>query len=191
MAGRPRQFDRQEALVQAMEVFWDKGYEGTSVRDLLGAMGINRGSLYDTFGDKRCLFLEAMRHYDATVTTPLLETLADDGNPLENIRCTLACVAGTAQGCRGCMVTNTTIELAPHDEEVAAIMRDSIGRLEKGFRAALDRAVDQGLLGPQARTLKQARFLTTTLQGVVVLAKAGISRKVLRDAIDTAMSALR
>ena len=84
--GRPKEFDRKEALESAMEVFWAKGFEGTSVCDLLDGMGINRGSMYDTFGDKRALFLAAIDHYRQEVAGQLVEGLFAPGSPLENIR---------------------------------------------------------------------------------------------------------
>ena len=90
MIGRPREFKEQEALSQAMEVFWHKGYEGTSVQDLLEGMGINRGSMYDTFGDKRTLFLKAVEYYRSHVVSRLVAKLAVPGSPLGNIRRTLS-----------------------------------------------------------------------------------------------------
>ncbi len=123
--GRPKEFDRKEALESAMEVFWAKGFADASVRDLLDGMGINRGSMYDTFGDKRALFLAAIDHYRQKVAGPLVEALFAPGSPLENIRktlCRLAEAAGTKE-CRGCLITNVTVEIAPHDPEACRRFR--------------------------------------------------------------------
>ena len=89
MAGRPREFDTEQALERAMEVFWADGYEAASVQTLLDAMGINRGSMYDTFGDKHALFLAAIEHYGTTVFRCFEQDLACPGPVLECIRRTL------------------------------------------------------------------------------------------------------
>ncbi len=175
-----------------MGAFWAKGYEGTSVSDLLKAMGINRGSLYDTFGDKRSLFLEAVGHYRQTVAGPLVETLSRSGSPLENIRKTLHAFADLAasDGCRGCLVTNTTVGLAPRDSDVAKAMKSALVAVEEAFRRTLNRAVDCGELGPRTDTRCLARFVANTLQGLVVLSKGKLGRQTRNDVINVTMSAL-
>ncbi len=190
--GRPREFDRKEALEKAMEAFWAKGYEGTSVSDLLEAMCINRGSMYGTFGDKRSLFLEAIGHYRQTVAAPRIETLSRTGSPLGNIRKTLHEFADLAasDGCRGCLVTNTTVEIAPKDAEVAKAMKSALVAVEEAFRRALNRAVECGELGPRADTRCLARFLANTLQGLVVLSKGKLGRQTRNDVINVTMTAL-
>ncbi len=190
--GRPKEFDRQEALEKATEVFWAKGYEGTSVRDLLKGMGINRGSMYDTFRDKRSLFLEAIGHYRQSVAGPLIETIDGAGSPLANIRKTLRKVAdlATFDGCRGCLVTNTTVEIAPRDSEVAKAMKSALIAVEEAFRRALNRAVKLGELSRKTHTRALARFLGNTLQGLVVLSKGKLGKQTRDDVIDVAMAAL-
>jgi len=190
--GRPRQFDRHQALDAAMEVFWKKGYEAASVADLLSAMSINRSSLYAAFGDKRALFLAVLDHYHETVTASLTATLSAPGSPVENIRRTLQNVGDSAArgGCRGCLMTNTTVETAPHDSEVAKAMRAALRRVENAFHAALKRAVACKEL-PDTNIRALARFLTGTLQGVVVLAKARLGKQCRDDVIATAMESLK
>ena len=190
--GRPKEFDRQEVLGKAMEVFWAKGYEGACVRELLKGMGINRGSMYDTFGDKRSLFLEAIGHYRQSVAGPLIETLDGAGSPLANIRKTLRKVAdlATSDGCHGCLVTNTTVEIAPQDSEVARAMKSALIAVEEAFRRALNRAVELGELSRKTHTRALARFLGNTLQGLVVLSKGKLGKQTRDDVIDVAMAAL-
>ncbi len=190
--GRPKEFDRQEALEKAMEVFWAKGYEGACVRDLLKGMGINRGSMYDTFGDKRSLFLEAIGHYRQSVAGPLIATIDGAGSPLANIRKTLRKVAdlATSDGCRGCLVTNTTVEIAPQDAEIAKAMKSALIAVEEAFRKALSRAVERGELGRRTDARCLARFLANTLHGLVVLSKAKLGRQTRNDVIKVTMAAL-
>ncbi len=192
MVGRPKEFDERQALERAMEVFWAHGYEATSVQDLLDAMGINRGSMYDTFGDKHALFSAAIDHYGRTVTRGLEDTLGAPGSPLGNIRKSLLTVADQTfdRPCRGCMATNTAVELAQHDPQAGAAVTSIMQRIEKAFRGALQRSVEAGELGPQTNTRALGRFLTGTLQGVVVMGKASASRATLKDIVNVALSTL-
>ncbi len=192
MVGRPKEFDEQEALERAMEVFWTYGYEATSVQDLLDAMGIHRGSMYDTFGDKHALFTAAINHYGRTITQSVEDTLDGPGSPLGNIRKLLGRMAAPAADgkCRGCLATNTVIELAPHDQEVAEAVKALLGRVEKAFHRTLERAVESGELSPDANTRALARFLSCTLQGLVVMGKAAASRSTIKDILNVTLSAV-
>jgi TetR/AcrR family transcriptional repressor of nem operon len=195
MVGRPKEFDEQQALDRAMEVFWANGYEATSVQDLLDAMGINRGSMYATFGDKHDLFLAAIERYGATVMCHLEHALTDGDSPIENIRCVLTNAGGgakkTAEGkCCGCLATNAIVELAPHDPHVAEKSVEMLRRIEKAFENALGRAQAAGELSKSADTRALARFLGTTLQGLVVLSKAAAGKAHVRDSVDVALAAL-
>jgi len=191
MVGRPKTFDEAEALERAMEVFWARGYEATSVQDLLDAMGINRGSMYDTFGDKHALFSAAIEHYGGATTERLETTLQDARSPLDGIRRVLRTMGDNEGGsCRGCLTTNAIVELAPHDPEIAAIVRGVLQGMERAFASALRRAVDAGELPRDADVRALARFLASVGQGLIVLSKASASRAQVKDTIDVAMAAL-
>ena len=118
--GRPTEFDRQEALEKSMELFWRNGYEATSLGALIEEMGIGRQSLYNTFGDKHSLFIEAAKHYINCNGQYLLDAFEASGSPLGNIRKAMEQTVDflTSGECRGCLVTNSIVELAPHDDEV-------------------------------------------------------------------------
>lgn len=190
--GRPREFDRDQALDKAMDLFWTQGYEATGMKDLLQHMGIGRQSLYDTFGDKRSLFLEAVEHYNRYVTQIIVDQLEAEGSPLENIRKMLnGCAKQVSDGnCRGCLLTNTLVELAPHDNEVADASRRVLSRIETAFRRALERASADGELPASADIRALARFFTSTMQGIVVFGKASVSRAAVKDVVKTALSVL-
>ena len=192
MTGRPTEFDRHEALEKSMELFWSNGYEATSVTELQDAMGIGRQSLYNAFGDKHSLFLEAAQHYVESNGQRLLDTIQGTGSPVENIRDALEqMVIFLNNGeCRGCLVTNSIVELAPHDDEVREMVRAMVVRMEKAFKATLDLAVKKGEISTHADTKAMARFFTATVHGLVVMGKATESRIVLADTVKIALSTL-
>ena len=192
MVGRPKEFDQQIALERAMKVFWAHGYEATSVQDLLDAMQISRGSMYDTFGDKHALFASAMEHYGRTVTCGLEEMLAVPGSPLGNVRKAMSCIVEQALNgsCRGCLATNTAVELSQHDPQVSRAVAAILRRIETAFRRTLQSAVAVGELKRTSDTRALARFLTGTVQGVVVMGKASASRATLKDIVTVALSVL-
>jgi TetR/AcrR family transcriptional repressor of nem operon len=187
--GRPREFDRSEALEKAMHVFWNRGYESASVQDLLDGMGINRGSMYAAFGNKRALFLAALTFYQEQVVRQMLDVLAGPGSPQANIRKLLTQIAKNSQAgaCRGCLLTNTTVADAPHDRLIASRARDALAAIEHGLVDALKRGVEAGQIAPRKNVQALARFYVGVLQALVVLGKARVGEPALRDVIDVAM----
>src|SRR5258706_2339030 len=143
---RPKEFDRDRALKKAMDVFWQQGYEATSTDDLLRAMGIGRQSLYDTFGDKHRLYLEALRLYEADSGAELFKRIYETPSPFVAICDYILSIAdGTsADRARGCFYVNATNELAPSDPDVAAVIRASSARCETAFERILREAKPRG-----------------------------------------------
>jgi TetR/AcrR family transcriptional repressor of nem operon len=191
--GRPTEFDRQEALEKSMDLFWRNGYAATSLAELIEEMGIGRQSLYNTFGDKHSLFIEAAKHYINSNGQHILNVLQADGSPVGNIRKMLEQVIEflVSGECRGCLVTNSIVELAPHDEEVHKIVLLMVKRVEKTLQATLDRAVEAGEISIQTDTRAMARFFNSTVHGLVVLGKSSASRSVLKDVVKVAMTTLQ
>jgi TetR/AcrR family transcriptional repressor of nem operon len=191
--GRPPKFDRQEALEKSMELFWKKGYEATSLADLLEAMGIGRQSLYNTFGDKHRLFLEAAKHYIDGKGQHLINAIQAPGSPIGSIKNALTqLVESMSSGeCHGCLVTNSIVELAPHDDEVHKLIRSTINRVEKAMKTTLDRAVTVSEISPEADTRAMARFLNSTVHGLVVMHKASTSKAALKDIVKIALTTLK
>ncbi|HXV60574.1 MAG TPA: TetR/AcrR family transcriptional regulator [Vicinamibacteria bacterium] len=189
---RPREFDRDEALERAMEAFWTKGYGGTSVQDLVDSMGIQRGSLYAAFGDKRQLFLEALERYEERFYLKMLAFLKS-GNSREGIRRVFEqvledCACGS--GVKGCLITNTAVALAEEDVDVRERVRRNLARVESAFQQSLLDARRRGQLPARFEPLAIARFLTNGLQGLRVLAKCSVDYDVLKDAVDITLSIL-
>ena len=190
MRGRPKNFNPEEALHKAMDLFWDRGFEATSIQDLVDNVGINRASMYDTFGDKRAFFCAAVEHYGKTVTESPLRTLEAAESPLEGVRqwfCSLAATA-TDGRLRGCLVTNTAIELAPHNENIGDAVRKALLHMEDSICNALIRAQDAGQMADHADARALARFLIGSAQGIVVLSRAGADRETIADMLKVALS---
>lgn len=175
-----------------MELFWERGFEATSIQDLVDRVGINRASMYDTFGDKRSFFCAAIEHYGRTVTEQELHTLEESESPLEGVRqwlCEWAAAATDGQ-LRGCLITNTAIELAPHDDAIGDAVRQALRHMEDSVCSALDRAQDSGQLAAHSDSRALARFLIGTAQGIVVLSRAGADRETIADMLKVALARL-
>ena len=171
---RPKSFDPAEVLSKAMCAFWKTGYAATSVSDLTAAMDINKFSLYSAFGGKRELFLAALERYSSQVVTTLLSSLETREPGLDEVRAYFEAIVDGAthvQECRGCLMTNTGVELAVEDAEVRRIVRKHQARLKRAFRRALDRAVERGELLPRASTDLLARHLVAVSQAIALDAR--------------------
>jgi TetR/AcrR family transcriptional repressor of nem operon len=191
---RPKEFEPAAALDRAMRLFWSRGYEATSVQDLVDRMGIQRGSLYATFGDKRALFFAAIDRYDRMVTAKLLAALDEPASGMEAIRRFFRlkiewAVAATRP--RGCLVTNSTTELASRDRRTASRVAGVLTKIEAAFQRAVVRAQAAGEIDPARDPRALARFLTSSAQGLSVMAKAFPERAVLEDIVEGILAALK
>ncbi len=190
---RRKEFEPAEALDQAMELFWRRGYEATSVQDLVDQLGVNRQSLYDTFGDKHELFLATLdRYFDVSVREQF-KILDEPGPALGAIRRFfqgLVELTGKDAAKKGCMVVNSAVELALHDEGARARVAAVFSWVEETFRKTLVRAQKNGDLDERHDPRALARFLTCFMVGRNVLAKGGANRKSMQDAVEVALSVL-
>ena len=190
---RQKEFDRDEVLHKAMEVFWARGYEATSIQDLVKHMGINRQSIYDTFGDKHALFLQALDRYREIQSRKVFEQLDRPGSVKKNLRLLFEGVvdrALSAEGRRGCFVGNAMSELAGRCKETATRTCNSVASAERMFQRALQRGKEQGELPTLRDTRAVARFLYSSLQGLLLMAKATRDRKLLQDVVKVTLSVL-
>ena len=190
--GRTKEFDEDEVLDRATEVFWRQGYKATSVRDLLVATGVGESSLYNAFGGKRGLFLIALERYRRMLST-YLKRLDEFESPLEAIRWLFDGVATglSAQAdFRGCLITNTTIELAPHDAEIQAELQSIYSEVEAAFYKVLNKARKRGELSTERPLRSLARYLTQNLEGLRVLAKSNPVPRAIRGMANTTVSLL-
>ncbi len=193
---RPREFDREQVLDQAIEVFWQHGYEGTSIQHLVDRMGIHRGSLYCAFGDKHGLFLAALDRYEEVFHSRILERLAEGGHrgkARRAIRRVFEDIVGSCAGSagrRGCLMTNSAVELAAHDRDTAARVIANLSRLEEALCTALRTAQAEGELARKHDARALARFLASSLQGLRVMGISCPDRTVLRDVARVTLSVL-
>jgi AcrR family transcriptional regulator len=190
---RPREFDRDQALRQAMTVFWEHGYEATSTDDLLRAMGIGRQSMYDAFGDKHRLYLEALQLYETESGSEWFERVSTAPSPFTAICDYVVSIAdGTPHDLsRGCFFVNATTELAPSDPDVAKLVRANGSRCVAAFEIILKEAKRRGEVGPSVSERVAANFLLSTICGLRVSAKAGVSPEDLRGIASLALSSLK
>lgn len=187
---RPKEFDRNEALQTAVQVFWRRGFEATSMTELRKSMGIGRQSLYDTFGDKEALFAEAFATYIETAMKGAEAVLAR-GEGLDGVHELFELtVLQHANGRQGCLIANTCVERAAHDEAVAHLARSGCVGMESRIAAALERAQASGALREDADPAALGAFLTTVLHGLAVRSRAGATFEELRSIADTALGCL-
>ena len=194
--GRPRAFDTQQALARARDLFWSRGYAATSVQDLVDELGVQRGSLYAAFGDKRDLYLKSVALY-ARENREQLEAILRDGPVLPTLRRMLldpSALTGAPdrpQKRRGCLVGNTTAELVPGDDAARALAAAAYDGFTEVVGAALARAQAAGEVTTSATPEAQARLLLLLFQGSALVSRAQPDRDRLAAAIDAALDALR
>ena len=190
---REREFDPTQALDQAVAMFWERGYSETSMEDLVDTTGVSRYGIYGTFGNKRELFIAALRRYAhvmAVDTTPGL-FLPDAG--LREIKGFFSAMLKRASGPesqRGCMICNTAIEIAPHDENIAAAVRALFDELTSVFTTALTNAQAAREINESLDPKATAELLVGLLQGAAVFARTGTSKARLQRYVDMAMTIL-
>ena len=190
--GRPRTFDRQEALRRAMEVFWARGYEGASVGELAEAMGINRPSLYAAFGCKEALFREAVALYDATEGAPIQRALDEAPTARAALEAMLrhnARAYARDDQPRGCMVVLASLLGTPENEAVRQFLRENRALGEEVLRQRIERGIAEGDVPTGADARMLAAFYSTVTQGLSVQARDGASVAAMEAVVDAAMAA--
>ncbi len=172
-----------------MDAFWAKGYEATSMADLCCCTGLHKGSLYQAFGDKHQLFMDALKHYSDKEFREVAAVAFQSDSPLENIRAAMDKICHDAGHEKGCMVINSMVELAPHDPQVRAAVQ---GFAEQRLRVLADmigKAQELGEISVTREPHKLALQLMMTLAGGAVLVKGLIEaddiRETLNDVIDS------
>ena len=190
--GRPKAFDRTEALAKAMQLFWTQGYAATTTDELRAAMGIGRQSLYDTFGDKRQLFLAAFAHYNETSGATFADTCIGSASAIAGIRAMLMQVAEQrpADRARGCLFVNTVAELADRDPEIGGIVRAVTEAGVAHFAAAVDRAKAAREIPATIDARTAGRFLFSSLSGLRLAGKSGTPPAALRGVVEMTLAAI-
>ncbi|VEP15040.1 Transcriptional regulator [Hyella patelloides LEGE 07179] len=190
---RKKEFDKEEVLTKAMQTFLRLGYEGTSMQTLVSTMGINRGSLYDTFGDKHSLFLAVIAHYEETVVKDTVGSLmtpdADKQTIVELFRGLVEAMA-KEQNCYGCLMTNTAVELSSHDAEAKDRINNHVCQMVRSFKHALTNARAKGEINSDRNLDAMAQYLTSNLQGLRVMGKVNRDPQILNNIVDVILLVL-
>jgi TetR/AcrR family transcriptional regulator, transcriptional repressor for nem operon len=191
--GRPREFDFDQAIHDAMNVFWDRGYHGTSLPDLLDGTGLSRGSLYKAFGDKKGLFLAALDCYATEELKAIGEITSKPGSARAAIRESLLCYARLTSGKagrRGCLVMATAAEMASHDPEIAARIERMFRRMQDLLASAIIRGQATGEVPADRDERMLARLLLCHIEGMQVLGKVGATAAEMERLVDAIMAVL-
>ena len=189
---RPKEFDRDEALQKAIVVFCEKGYSAASTDELMRAMKISRQSMYDTFGDKRQLYLEAFQRYVADSINEQIGYLEKSSSPLAGIEKMLLAFAARAErnGIVGCMGVNAICEFGRSDPEVTSLGNIESARLTAALEQALRQAKSKKEISKTLKESAAAQFLRATLSGMKVAAKAGADAQALKSIAHFALRSL-
>jgi TetR/AcrR family transcriptional regulator, copper-responsive repressor len=190
--GRPRTFDRDVALETAMHLFWNRGYDATSVADLTAALQINPPSLYAAFGDKRSLFLQSLDRYAAKHACFLPNALQNGRTARQAIDLMLqaAVQAYTLPDCpRGCMVIAASTGILPSHADVVAALATRRAASHALIRARLEQGIADGDLAADAVLQDLADFYAAIIYGLSMSARAGLSPEALQSIAAHAMLA--
>ena len=169
--GRPREFDEEAALEAAMDAFWANGYEATSMADLCDCTGLHKGSLYQAFGDKHTLFMDALTHYANSEFHATTAVLSESNSPLENLRAVVNRVCEDAAGEKGCLMINSMVELAPHDPAVKAALQGFGEQRMQAITEMIASAQASGEISVTREPHKLARQLMMTMAGGAAMVK--------------------
>lgn len=188
---RSKEFDEKAVLRKAMELFWEQGYEKTSMQDLVDHMGIHRRSIYDTFGDKRSLFLASLNHYEELIVNEMERIISSTSTIKQTIRDVFIFVLNSIeQYPKGCLSVNAAIELSLLDKEIGCIVTKMFNRTEDMFNNLIKRGQTSGELSKEIDSDNTSRFLHNNLVGIRVLIKTNYNKKELEGIITLALSVL-
>jgi TetR/AcrR family transcriptional repressor of nem operon len=194
---RSKTFDPDEALLAALSVFWERGFESTSMPELLETMEVGRASFYNAFESKRDVFLKSLDLYFATVDSHLTVLVADAKTSETAVAALVDGILDVAKntrssraGWRGCFIGNTALELGAHDREVAAKLKVGIEVLKAQFRRALALPSTAGMKRADSEIDQLALHLVANIQGLLVLAKSGLAEADIKTARAGLLAAL-
>lgn len=189
---RKKQYKEEDVIEKAMNTFWLHGYEGTSIRQLETAMGINQFSIYASFGSKKGVFLKALSHYKANIKSIFLSQLLDSEGDLEDIRCFFNEFIDSIKSGRtpnGCLMANTAMDMGTTDEAVRLELRLFFDVLKEAFTQLLIKSKQNRVFSADADVEQYANYLVGCTEGLAVTAKL-LDDKQLSDFVAVAMKSL-
>ncbi len=190
---RTKDFDEDEVLKKAVDLFWLKGYTATSMQDLVNGLGISRSSLYDTYGDKHTLFIKALESYQSTNSGRICSIINAEKPVKEIIQRLLEMITGELlndDSHKGCFMVNAEVEVAPHDQKVSQLICDNDQQLEDSFYLIIKKGQDNGEIKNTQDARALARFTFNTVKGLRVTAKSSTDSAIFKDIIKMTLSVL-
>jgi TetR/AcrR family transcriptional repressor of nem operon len=191
---RTKQFDEDRAIDAAVDCFWRRGYEGTSVRDLAQSMGIGGTSLYNAYGDKRALFSRSLERYANRSMRERISRLQKERRPKEAIEAFLEEIVERSLADperKGCLLVNSALDLAPHDAEFGQVVAGYLEEIRTFFQRNLEAARKAGQVPRRTDAVKLSTHLLGVVIGIRVLARTGARRKALEAVAQPALALLR
>lgn len=189
-----KQFDTDEVLEKAMELFWEKGYNGTSINDLVEATGLSRSSLYATYQDKHRLFMTALKRYQELNDTALADRLKDVSTAKGKIemvfRSTLQAILKEPFG-KGCFMVNTAAEMANQDAGIARVASEDFGGMEALFVSLLKQGQAAGEISKETRVKPMAQYLFSSYLGLRIMGQTQPDKVRLENIIALALSIVK
>jgi TetR/AcrR family transcriptional repressor of nem operon len=190
---RTKDFDENEVLAKAVKLFWQKGYNGTSMQDLVDGLGISRSSIYDTFGDKHQLYLKALctyRQNQVAVRDRILNASVPAKAAIRQLMDLTIDQMMRDKQHKGCFLVNSAVENAPHDKETSAIICQNDRELENAFSEVIKRGQTSGEIASKLDPRALARFLFNNIVGIQVTAKSAADKAAFDDVVNLTMSVL-
>jgi len=190
---RTKDFDENEVLTRAMNLFWSRGYNATSMEDLVGNLGISRSSLYDTYVDKHTLFIKALEHYQQMGYAKIQDILKSPGSSKETVKRLIehATCGSSASGKQtGCFLVNAEVEVAPHDKKVSKLICNNGEQMEDIFYQVIKNGQKTGDVKNPRNARSLARFITNTIKGLQVTAKSTFDKAGFNEIIGMTVSIL-
>ena len=190
---RKKEFDETEVLDRALDLFWEKGYNATSIQDLVDTMKINRASIYDTWGDKHNLYLAALKRYRQKSSSWFLTQLRTEQSALDIIRNFIYATIKASvhdEHRKGCFMVNASTELCNQDTDVQKIILENRTTMEKVLSELITEGQQSGEITIKHSSDSLARFLFNTISGLRVLSTGSITEKELNEVVEVTLSAL-
>ncbi len=191
---RTKIFDEEEVLNKAVHLFWEKGFNGTSAQELVDRLGISRSSLYDTYGDKFQLFKSSLLQYRKQFAGAMIEMIdksTDSEKTLKDIFHYVVTESLQEKCSKGCFMVNSSIELAPHNSEIAEIVNSNMQDIEDALVRLIKKGQESGQFTKRNTPRSFARFVFNAISGLRVASKSGTEKKVFDDIVKVTLSALK
>ncbi|MEO6684502.1 MAG: TetR/AcrR family transcriptional regulator [Dyadobacter sp.] len=191
---RTKEFDQEAILDKAVELFWYKGYNASSMQDVVNALGLSRSSIYDTFGDKRKLYIAALERYRAQAAGGLIDNVNQSENTITSLEEIFKMLVDNSFADilpKGCFMVNSTVELAPHDEEIDKIVRENMHDIEDAFFKLIVKGQESGEMSKDKNPRAIARFLFNTISGLRVAAKSGVTQEIYNDIVSVTVAGIK